>query len=182
MFRITGWGWPNPFEYLTQDTTYQVNANGQAKFFAQYAPEQCANEYKALNYTYIPLEEWTPGLHTYQFIEEITGWSIWYSDPIEFTVDENAALLDSNVRLGIYFISDYEGLLDPYTINPEQETFAQITWWTINKWELEWLRDFVTYKLVIDGGDPVDLLPGPIVNFCSVVNDGSFEREWGYIR
>jgi hypothetical protein len=181
MFKVNGLGWYSDFAY-TVDTTYLVSPNGQAKFFAQYAPEQCQSEYKSVSYTYLPLEEWTPGTHTYQFTE-ISEYGVYPSDPVEFTVDKKVWLLDSNVRLGYSSLSSDEGILDPYTINPKQETYIQDTFLNaINIEELEWVRKNMTVQLVIDGGDPIDLQPGPIVNYCSASNDGAYEREWGYVR
>ena len=99
-----------------------------------------------------------------------------------YNVDESVPLLDSNVRLGILNFRSADGTLDTYALNPEEETYIQITWFTTLVEELRSLRDMLTMQLVIDGGEPSTIYPGPVVNLCSNTSDGAFEREWGYVR
>ncbi len=181
LFTLATWTWESEYG-ATDDTLYQVGQNGKARYFAQLAPDQCNNMYTAVSYTYLPLEEWAPGTHTYYFIETGPGYVLPY-DPIEFTVDESAPLLDSHVRLGVLNLRSAEGFLDlPYLLNPEQETYLQFTWYSDLREDVTWISENITMQVVIDGGDPISLTHGPVVNVCSNYTDGAFEREWGYIR
>jgi hypothetical protein len=179
MLTVTAWGWESEYGY-TEDTIYQIGQNGKARYFAQLAPGQCTNEYTSSSYTYLPLEEWTPGSHSYYFIETGPDGTIEH-DPIEFMVDENAPLLDSNVRLGAVNLRSAEGILDPSLINPEQETYVQLTWMATRDYAT-YLHDNYSIQLVIDDGEPILLMAGPVVNNCSSFNDGAFQRDWGYVR
>jgi hypothetical protein len=180
LFTFTKWGWESDYGY-TEDTIFQVGQNGKARYFAQLAPGQCTNEYTSISYTYLPLEEWTPGSHSYNFIE-VTPDGTTVFDPIEFAVDETAPLLESNVRLGVLNLRSAEGILDPYLINPEQETYIQYTWMAESRDYATYLHDNTILHLVIDGGEPIVLMPGPVVNSCSNFSDGAFQRDWGFVR
>lgn len=185
MFMWNGLGWESEYGY-TEDTTYQVNHNGNAKFFAQLAPGQCDSYLSSVSWTYLPLEEWAPGLHTYQFTEVYSDGNEFAFDPVEFWVDENAPLLEPHVRMGLLNLKSSEGELDlPYTIHPEQETFMQATYLSTLHEDMVWLSDNLVYELVIDDGEPITLLPGPVTNACTTVygdNPGAFQRDWGYVR
>lgn len=181
MFTFIGWGWESEYGY-TEDTIYQVHQNGQARYFAQLAQKQCDNFYMSYSYTYLPMEEWTPGTHSYYFIENGPDGTVVH-DPIEFTVDENAPLYDTNLRLGLLGISSADGRIDyPYMLNPEQETYMQFTWLSNLVEELRIMREAFSNQLVIDGGDPIPLTPGPVVNSCSNSSDGAYVRAWGFAR
>lgn len=97
-------------------------------------------------------------------------------------MDETAPLYDSNVRLGLLGIRSVDGGLATYALNPEQETFMQTTWYSNLTEDLRFLHDHLVMQVVIDGGDPITIYPGPVVNTCSSSSDGAFEREWGYAR
>lgn len=180
---IKALGWESPVGY-TSDDVYQVFQNGKAKYDAQVAPGQCTSEMKSVSWTYLPVEGWDPGIHTYQFIEIYSDGSVWEYDPVEVMVDANAPLLDSHVRMGLGALTSAEGLLDTNTINPDQGTYFQGTYANgINIDDLKWLRDNMNFQLIIDGNDPIVLLPGPLVNNCSTWNNkGAYQRVWGYAR
>jgi len=157
------------------DTDIMVNANGQAYLHAQYAPDQCS-EYKSNNWTLeLPPGYWEEGRHTYTMTWELYGSTEEHT--YGFAVDENKPLLQNQVRLG------WMGPMFD-TINPAQDTFMQITSWAASS-IVEYLivdRANSTVMFSWDGGDPVQIQPSPVTNFCFYETPGWLLRTYGYAK
>jgi len=158
------------------DNLYMVNANGQLNFHAQYAPDQC-NEYKSYNFTLeFPPGYWENGLHTYTMEWSIPDYGYYEEHTYEFTVDESGPLYKDQVRFG--WIGPRLDI-----INPAQDTFMQITSWIASDlvMYLEEERENSTVTFSWDGGDPVEIQPSAITNFCGFDN-AFLQRTYGYAK
>ena len=157
------------------DADMIVNTNGHGTLHAQYAPNQCS-ELKSFNWTLeFPPGYWTTGMHTYTIIWEIPGVSYdVYNN--EFYVDQEAPLYPYNVRMGLYGLS-----MNPF--NPAQGTFMQITEWVASS--LAFLLEYDQANSIVsfswDGGDPVEIQPSPMTNFCGWDN-AYLVRTYGYAK
>lgn len=161
------------------DFNYQVNVNGQSLLSAQYAPSQCANEQHGYSWTLeFPAGYWTPGIHHYTLnrVNPIFGDVEIYE--INFTVDADAPLLHSQVRLGP------GGLYPIDVIHPAQDTFMQMTYAlpvAYAGW-LEFFRDSDIVNFSWDGGPETSVQAGPIRNFCAERSSGWMQRTYGFVR
>jgi hypothetical protein len=156
-----------------------VKPDGEINLHAQFAPNQCS-EYKGIDWTIeFPPGYWSEGDHYYDGYWQ-DAWGNIYTNTMTFTVDADAPVLHSQVRLGFYYIFP-EGAS---TINPAQDTFMQLTAWWAGEYEyygeIQHDGDFVTFAW--DGEDPVQTTVGPYRNLCSEVNPAWMIRTYGFAR
>lgn len=168
--------WYNGEFYWLSDNFFHLTANGTGRLFAQYAPDQCQSEQRGFSWTLeFPAGYWAPGEHTIDiYWYDDYGW--YEANSYNFWVEEGATLLHSQVRFGMH------GPYPTDTIHPDQDTFFQVSL-SDQSFNLEWVQfihdtDHMTVSW--DGGEYVEIQPGPITPVCSPYNPALLVRTYGY--
>jgi hypothetical protein len=147
---------------------------------AQAAPPACLGQYTyQFTLDFVP-GDWDAGSHTYVF-------EYWHPDmgsgsfTSSFMVEETAPLHRGEVELRFYGLVSIDGVLDPPTIHPDQDTVMQLGWATdeeLTRQDLVEDRTETTVQFIWDGGEAVEVEAGPITSLCAFDNPGRFLRDY----
>jgi hypothetical protein len=164
-------------EYLYSMTgpgTLKVQSNGNAKWNAQFSPNNCDRGYLTNSVTYeLPAGYWGVGTHTYTIdTYYLDGEN--YQFTVVFDVSGDAPVYRGQVRMGLLGLSNFFN--DVAEINPAQDTFLQGTNWVPHYSQI-YLFDYAIFT--VDDKPPVTIDAGPIHNLCADQHYSWYLRTYG---